>query len=508
MFFDAFRTLDSSADFEDVADVVHEAKHAHREEADCIKSKERSNDVLASVNVFEQTENAVDANDKFKECHPRELLCVVALDLLLCATALRGADKTALGAKNCGEHSAGVANGNANAKCHQDGEREQANLPTGVAGATLGDKVKNGRCDGCSKDKCESDGVCPSGEVSDRFKECKQRPCAECGKQHAGVNRVVRCVEDGADLHAERNLGAQNLRQNLDGRLNGAFCPTELLCLESVDVVREFCRNNHVEHKLHLPTGKLRAVRKVHVFGERVAFPAATAVNSVLAPNACGTVEVHEELAPATCGLFHNKVTVDTDRLCERKTGFGAVQVAPAALDKSDLRVHNEVRDSLEEEIFFWNEVGIEDGEEFTLRDSHAFLEGAGLEVLAVRAVDQLDIITTCGEFSDFLLGDFVAFVRRVIQDLDFMLVFGVVDGADSLEETFNAVGFVKNRELCRDLWQVGHGVFAVVLQDGLAVRKSRFAAILEEQIDAVVAAKPVNHQSHACDNVDDEHCV
>ena len=212
MFFNAFGTLEGSADFEDIADVMHKGEHAHREETDCIKREERSNDVLAGVDVFEQTENAIDANEEFEESHPRELLCVVALGLLLCSTALRGADKAALGAKHSSEHSAGVANGNANAKCHQDGEREQANLPTGVAGATLGDKVKDGRCDCCGEDKCESDGVCPRGEMSDRFKECKQRPSAEGGKQHAGVDRVVRRVEDGAQLHAERHLGAQNLR--------------------------------------------------------------------------------------------------------------------------------------------------------------------------------------------------------------------------------------------------------------------------------------------------------
>ena len=306
--------------------------------------------------------------------------------------------------------------------------------------------------------------------MTDRFKEGEQRPSAKGGEQHTGVDRVVRRVEDGGQLHAERNLGTEHLRQNLDSGLDGTLCPTELLSLERIDVVRNFGRNNHVEHELHLPTSKLGTVRKVHVFGERIAFPAATAVNSVLAPYACGTVEVHKELAPATCGLFNHKVTVNTDRLGERKTGFGAVQVAPTALDETDFLVHDEVGDRLQEEVFFRNEVGIEDGEEFTLCNGHAFLEGASLEVLAVRAVDELDVVTTGGEFSNFLLGDFVAFVRRVVQDLDFVLVLGVVDGADSLEESFYAVGFVKNRELGRDLREVCHGMFAVVLQDRFAV--------------------------------------
>ncbi len=52
LFFDAFRALNGLANFEDVADVMHKAKHAHREEADCIKGEERSNDVLAGVDVF------------------------------------------------------------------------------------------------------------------------------------------------------------------------------------------------------------------------------------------------------------------------------------------------------------------------------------------------------------------------------------------------------------------------------------------------------------------------
>ena len=124
-------------------------------------------------------------------------------------------------------------------------------------------------------------------------------------------------------------------------------------------------------------------------------------------------------------------MTVDTDRLRQRKTGFSAVQVAPATLYEPDLRVHDEVRNRLEEEVFLRNEVRIEDGEEFTLGDCHAFLEGPRLEVLAVRAVDELDIVATGGKFCNFLLGDFVTFVGRIVQNLNFVFVLGVVDSAD-----------------------------------------------------------------------------
>ena len=174
-------------------------------------------------------------------------------------------------------------------------------------------------------------------------------------------------------------------------------------------------------------------------------------------------------------------MTVNTNRLCERKTGFGAVQVTPASLYESDLRIHDKVGYGLQEEVLLRNEVGVENSEEFSLCDFHAFLESAGLEILAVRAVDKLDVIAAGGEFGNFLLRDFVAFVCGVVQDLDLVFVLGIVYSADRFEKALHAVGFVKNRELGRDLGEVRHGMFAVVLQDCLAVRKTSLATILEE---------------------------
>lgn len=86
-----------------------------------------------------------------------------------------------------------------------------------------------------------------------RFKEGEERPSTEGCKQHAGMDGIVRRVENGANLHAERHLGAEHLREYLDGGLDGALGPAELLCLESVDVVGEFCRNDDIEDKLHAP---------------------------------------------------------------------------------------------------------------------------------------------------------------------------------------------------------------------------------------------------------------
>ena len=108
--------------FDDVADVVHKGEHAHREEANGVEGEERSDNELLRTDVFQETEDAVDSDEEFEHGHPRELLGVVALGLLLGSAALRGADEAALATDDCGEHGAGVAYGNANAKGHQDGE--------------------------------------------------------------------------------------------------------------------------------------------------------------------------------------------------------------------------------------------------------------------------------------------------------------------------------------------------------------------------------------------------
>lgn len=78
LFFHVLGAFDGLVDFEQVADVVHKGEHAHRKEPDGVERKERSNNPLARVDVFEQTENAVNADDEFEKRHPRELLRVVA----------------------------------------------------------------------------------------------------------------------------------------------------------------------------------------------------------------------------------------------------------------------------------------------------------------------------------------------------------------------------------------------------------------------------------------------
>ena len=172
-------------------------------------------------------------------------------------------------------------------------------------------------------------------------------------------------------------------------------------------------------------------------------------------------------------------MSVDTDGLGERQTGFGAVQVAPAALDQADLFVHHQVGDGLEEEVLLGHEVGVENREEVALGNGHGFLEGAGLEFGTVRTVDKLDVVTLRSKFGHLLLGHFVAFVGGVVQNLDLVLVLGVVNSAYGFEEAFDTVGLVEDRKLRGDLREVGNGVLAIELEDTLAVGKPGLTAVL-----------------------------
>ncbi len=106
---------------DDIADKVHEGKHAYGEESHGIEGQEWSDNEFLGADVFQQTEYAVDSYNELQEGHPGELLGIVALGLLLGAAALGRTYKTALASDNGGEYGTGVAYRNAYAKGHQDG---------------------------------------------------------------------------------------------------------------------------------------------------------------------------------------------------------------------------------------------------------------------------------------------------------------------------------------------------------------------------------------------------
>jgi hypothetical protein len=50
--------------------------------------------------------------------------------------------------------------------------------------------------------------------------------------------------------------------------------------------------------------------------------------------------------------------------------------------------------------------------------------------------------------------------------------------------------------------------MFTVKLENVLAVGKTGLSAVLQEQVNTVIAAKTVNDQANACDDVHHEHRI
>ncbi len=179
--------------------------------------------------------------------------------------------------------------------------------------------------------------------------------------------------------------------------------------------------------------------------------------------------------------------------------------MSPAALHQPDLRIHHHIGNCLEQKIFLGNEVRVKNCEEFPFGDFHAGLERSRLEIFSVCSVDELDVVAFRLLLRDFPLGDFVAFVRGIVEHLDFVLVLRVVDGAHGIDQAFHAVRFVEDGELGRDHGKLVHLVVPVKLQQVLAVGKAHPAAVFQEKVDAPIAIETIDDKTDSGDDVNDK---
>jgi hypothetical protein len=89
--------------------------------------------------------------------------------------------------------------------------------------------------------------------------------------------------------------------------------------------------------------------------------------------------------------VLEDEVAIEQDRLYPREQRIVLVDVAPARLDHTDLRV-GEMMNRTEEELGRRYEIGVENGDELAGRVLHPHLERARLEPAAVGPVVVLDI--------------------------------------------------------------------------------------------------------------------
>ena len=150
--------------------------------------------------------------------------------------------------------------------------------------------------------------------------------------------------------------------------------------------------------------------------------------------------------------------------------------------------------DALQQKIGGRNKIGVEDGDELTLRRFQSFRQSARLEALAVVAVQVGDRMSQGGVALDQKAGDFNGFVGRVVEQLDVEFFPRIVEPADGVEQPVYHVLLVKDRQLHGDPWQV----IEIEMRRGFR-RLVLFVLVIK--IDQPVAVPAVGRQ----DDEDDE---
>ena len=197
-------------------------------------------------------------------------------------------------------------------------------------------------------------------------------------------------------MFAARHVAAENKRQHFLRALDESLGPACLLGLEGRHLDRQFRRAFDVLEIFEPPSLDLRAIAEIGVFGQRIVLPAAGIFNRLPTPHAGGAIEVEEDALARTAAVLEHEVSIQQDGFDFGKKRVIAIDVRPAGLHHSDLRV-GEVVNDLHQEVGRRREVGVEDGDELTVRDLHARLQGARFEALAIRAVEISDGVTHRG---------------------------------------------------------------------------------------------------------------
>ena len=146
------------------------------------------------------------------------------------------------------------------------------------------------------------------------------------------------------------------------------------------------------------------------------------------------------------------------------------VDMCPPRLHHSDLGIGQMV-DSAHQKVCWWNEIGVENRDEFSLGGFHAFGQRARLKSLSMSSVKIGD-----GKSMGRVVGDQAArnrqsLIRRIVEDLDVELVQRIVNLANGFQQSFNDELLVKDRKLDgytrqfgKSMRRFGSAVFLVLI--------------------------------------------
>ena len=205
-------------------------------------------------------------------------------------------------------------------------------------------------------------------------------------------------MHEGFQLHAERQIGFQDARQQLLANLRQPFGPARLLHLEAVSFHRQLRRALDVFDVHKTPAFELRAVAQVGIFGQRFMLPAARIVNHGAAQNARRAVEVEKQPRATARAVLQHEMGVQQHGLHLRQNIELAIEISPARLHDAYFGIGEKMHRALQE-IGGRNEIRVEDGNQFAGGGLQPFLQGAGFVAMPVCAMVVLDRKASRGIF-------------------------------------------------------------------------------------------------------------
>lgn len=171
------------------------------------------------------------------------------------------------------------------------------------------------------------------------------------------------------------------------------------------------------------------------------------------------------------------------------------VEVGPAGLDDADFGV-SEVVNGLAEEVCGNDEISIEDGDDEAGGGFQTGLQSPCLVAVAILAVVVFDGMAHGAVFGHQAFGEGMGFVGGIVQDLNLQEMAGVVHLDDLIDEAFDDVTLVVERELNGNGREFG---------EQLRGRGKEVFAVLEVAADNLVAVDAVEGENEKNGEIGDE---
>ena len=213
--------------------------------------------------------------------------------------------------------------------------------------------------------------------------------------------------------------------------------------------------------------------------------PAAGIFDHPPAQNAGRAVEVEEIAGARTSPMLQDKMAVEQHGFDFGEEAVIPVQVAPARLHDAHGRIR-EMMNGARKEIRRGHEIGIEDRHEFTGGGLQPFLQRPGFEPFAIIAVMIFEGKPQRAIALDKRLGEGRGIVGRIVQHLDLEQVARVLNVTYFVDQPFDDIAFVEDRQLNGDPRQ---------LRELFGRLAGGFLAMLEISANDLVAMHAVNRE-------------